>query len=59
NPGTDDFCLLIDDIAAIEDFLSGNVEGDQINPEAAAFVKAILDDCDSNQEVDFEERIIK
>ena len=26
NPGTDDFGLLIDDIAAIEDFLIGNVE---------------------------------
>ncbi|MDR9448061.1 MAG: hypothetical protein RI535_02420, partial [Psychroflexus sp.] len=58
NLGTDDFGLLIDDIAAIENFLNNNVEGETINQEAAAFVKAILDDCDSDQEVDFEESLI-
>jgi hypothetical protein len=30
-----------------------------VNPEAAAFAEAVLEDCDSDQEVDFEEKIIK
>ena len=59
NLGTDDSGLLNEDIDDTEDFLNDNVEGDQINPEAAAFAEAILEDCDSDQEVDFEERIIK
>ena len=58
NLGTDDFGLLNEDIDGIENFLNNNVEGDQINPEAAAFVEAVLEDCDSDQEVDFEEKVI-
>lgn len=58
NLGTNDFGLLNEDIDGIENFLNNNVEGDQINPEAAAFVEAILEDCDSDHEVDFDDRII-
>ena len=46
---------MIDDI---DSFLNQNTVNGVLDPEAAAFVEAILEDCDSDQEVDLEERII-
>jgi hypothetical protein len=46
---------MIDDI---DSFLNQNTVNGVLDPEAAAFVEAILEDCDSDQEVDLEEKII-